>query len=56
MMVEENVGIRELSRTTGLSLSCIRRLIREDMTGNLFTWRLIAGALGRTVDEFMEGE
>lgn len=55
-MDERGVGVRELSRTTGLSLSCVRRLMREDMVGNLYTWRLISGALNLPIEEFMEGE
>lgn len=52
-MEERGVSVRELHRMTNLSLSSIRRLRREDMAGNLHTWKAIADALGCTVDEFM---
>ena len=53
MMREKSVSVHELARRTGLSLSCIRRLRQCGTSGSIYTWKLIADALGVTVDELI---
>lgn len=52
-MEEKGVGVRELSRRTGLSLGCVRKLRRGGMNGNLYSWQAIAKALETTIDELV---
>lgn len=56
IMDEKGVSVRELKLVTGLSLSTIRRLRREPLAGNLYTWNEVAKALDVTVDDFLGGE
>ena len=53
IMTEKGVSVRELARETGLSLASVRRLRRGRMEGNLYSWALVAKALGVSVDDFI---
>lgn len=55
-MRERGVSVHELARMTGLSLSCIRRLRQCGTSGSIYTWKLIADALGVAVDELIGEE
>ena len=42
-----------LEKETGLSHNTVYRLMRYEGVGNLYTWRLIADALGCTIDDII---
>ena len=55
-MAEHGIGVREMCRITGISLTNIRRLREIDgpiMSGSVATWSAIADALGCTIDELV---
>lgn len=53
VMESKGVGVRELARRSGLSLSCVRKLKRGGNDGQIHTWVLIADSLEVTVDELI---
>lgn len=54
LMEEEGVGVRELHRRTGVSITTIRKLRAGHLEGNLLTWTLVSRALGVRVGYFIE--
>lgn len=56
MMEARGVSIRGLSRATGLSVSSVRRALRSASHGSVYTWILIADALGCRLDDIVGGD
>lgn len=56
LMEEKGVGVRELHRRTGVSITTIRKLRAGHLEGNLLTWTLVSRALGVGVGYFMDEE
>ncbi len=59
IMRREGVSIGELSRRTGVDRKTVSRLRGDDAKvprGSLYTWHLMAQALGCSIDELIGGE
>ena len=52
-MQRKHVSIARLSRETGLSAATVKRLMKDNSKGNVYTWRLVANALGVSIDELV---
>ena len=52
-MQRKHVSIARLSRETGLSVATVKRLMKDNSKGNVYTWRLVANALGVSIDELV---
>lgn len=53
LMETKGVSVHGLANETGLSLATIRRLRRQNMVGSVYTWSLIAEALGVSLSELI---
>lgn len=56
LMEERGVGVRELHRRTGVSITTIRKLRAGHLAGNLLTWALVSRALGVSVGYLVDEE
>lgn len=56
VMNKKGLSARELSRRSGLSLSCIRKMRRAKYEGSLFAWLSVAEAMNMSLDELVSGE
>lgn len=54
VMEEKGVGVRELHRRTGVSVTTIRKLRAGHLEGSLLTWVLVSRALGVGVGFFTD--
>lgn len=54
-MRSEGVTVARLSKLTGLSQRTITKLRSGASEGNAATWRAISRALGKPIDELVEG-
>ena len=52
-MQRKHVSIAHLSRETVLSVATVKRLMKDNSKGNVYTWRLVANALGVSIDELV---
>ena len=52
-MQRKHVSIARLSRETGVSVATVKRLMKDNSKGNVYTWRLVANALGVSIDELV---
>ena len=52
-MQRKHVSIARLSREAGLSVATVKRLMKDNSKGNVYTWRLVANALGVSIDELV---
>lgn len=52
-MDSRGITISELSHETGLSRTTIRKMRRGDLEGNVYSWALVAGALGISVSKLV---
>lgn len=51
---EHGISKSELARETGLDLRTISAMCRGTREGNLYSWKLVASALGCKLDEIIE--
>lgn len=52
-MKNAGIGPSELARETGIARSTINRMKRGDDVGTIYSWRMVASALGMTVSELL---
>lgn len=54
-MDDKGITISRLSRETGLSRATIRNMRVGDKRGSMYSWALVAKALGMRIDELIGG-
>lgn len=53
-MREHKVSKRWLARNAGVSMNTVTHIMRSDMSGSIYTWLMMAKAMGCTLDDILE--